>query len=208
MFAPRSGWTNRFGLSILVLSAALVLIDRLGPWPQTRPLANTLYSWVLLLGAFTLLLGVANVAWVHLRRVLQGQEEWVLSSVLLVTLAGVLVVGVLSPGGTTSVLMEWVFDSVIFPAQATLFALTAFFVLGAAYRFLRLTQPGSLWILAGTLITLLVQTPLSRASLPPLFTSFADWLLVWPVMAALRGALLGLGLAAILTGLRLLVQND
>lgn len=207
MFAQRSPWINRIALLIVALVAALLLVDRFGDGFNsglpTRPIAVLLYTWALLLSAFTLILGVLHLLWTHLERIQQGSQEWPLSLLLVVAFVLVLVAAFAAPGGVTSPLLEWTFDALIAPGQATLFALTGFFVVAAAYRYLRLGSPGGLWILAGALITLLVQTPLSQQALPPVATQFADWLLVGPVMAVMRGALLGGGLAVLFAGVRL-----
>lgn len=203
MFAQRAPWINRIALLIVALVAGVILADRFGISPLTRPVTNLLYTWALLLSAFTLLLGVANVLWVHTERIQQGSAEWPFSLLLVVAFVLVLVAGFSTPGGVTSPLLEWTFDALIAPGQATLFALTGFFVVAAAYRYLRLSRPGGVWILAGALLTLLVQTPISQQALPGLFVGFADWLLLGPVMAAMRGALLGGALAALFAGIRL-----
>jgi hypothetical protein len=134
--------------------------------------------------------------------------EWPLSLLLLIGFFGVLLTGLVSTGGTISPVVEWIFDAIIAPGQASLFALTGFFIMVAAYRYLRLDRPDALWILAGALLAFLVQTPLTQQALPSILVDLADWLLVWPVMAALRGALLGGALAVLLVGLRLLVRSE
>ncbi|HRJ41662.1 MAG: hypothetical protein KJZ86_25680 [Caldilineaceae bacterium] len=207
MLAQRLPWINRIALLLVALVAGLVLADRFGLSPLTRPLTNLFYTWALLLSAFTLLLGVATALWAHLERIQRGENEWPLSLLLLAAFALTLVAGLSLPGGATGPLMEWAFDAIIAPGQATLFALTGFFIVAAAYRFLRLNRPGGLWILAGALLTLLVQTPLTQQALPDLLVGFADWLLVGPVMAAMRGALLGGALAAIFAGIRLFARS-
>ena len=93
MFSQRSPWPNRIALLIVALVAGIVLADRFGISPLTRPAANLLYGWALLLSAFTLVLGVANVLWVHLERIQQGSAEWPLSLLLVVAFVLVLVAG-------------------------------------------------------------------------------------------------------------------
>lgn len=203
MFAQRSPWINRIALLIVALVAGLLFADRFSSSLPTRPIANLLYTWALLLSAFTLLLGIFHLLWTHLDRIQQGSQEWPLSLLLVVAFVLVLAASFGGPGGVTSPLLEWIFDALIAPGQATLFALTGFFVVAAAYRYLRLGSPGGLWILAGALITLFVQTPLSQQALPPIATQFADWLLVGPVMAVMRGALLGGALAVLFAAFRL-----
>ncbi len=132
-------------------------------------------------------------------------------------------------GATTSglasagVLMEWVFDSILAPSQRALFALLAFFVAAAAYDLLRVQRPSGRWMLLGALAVLLVQMPaaadVARAPLivAPAAASVASatggaitaadaafWLLDEPVTAAVRGVLLGSGLALLATAVRAL----
>jgi hypothetical protein len=208
MFSPHSGRINLIGLLIVLMTAALILVDRLGNVTELRPFTTLLYSWVLLLSAFALLLGIAGLVWIHIEHIQQGEVEWPLSLLLLIGFFGVLLTGMISAGGTTSVLMEWVFDAVIAPGQASLFALTGFFIMVAAYRYLRLDRSDALWIFVGAILAFLVQTPLTQQALPLILVDLADWLLVWPLMAALRGALLGGALAILLVALRLLVRSE
>ncbi len=207
MFSTNTAWINRLSLLVIFSSAGLILFSRFNPTPWMARVANILYTWVLLLGAFALLLGVAGVVWAHLGRIQHGEREWVFSLILLIGLLGVFVVGILSPAGVAAPLMEWVFDALLAPGQASLFALTGLFVVAAAYRYLRVDRPDALWILAGTLLALLVQTPITRSFVPSIVTSLTDWLLVWPVMAAVRGVLLGGALAALFVAIRLFAQG-
>jgi hypothetical protein len=190
----------------LLIVAALIalMLERLGV-PLLGPLLATGYQWLILLGGVSLLIGVVNVAAMHLWRIQTGQRDWVLSLVLLAVLLAVFVAGVISPAGATAPLLDWVFDAVVAPGQASLFALLVFFMAAAAFRYLRLDQPGGAWMLAGTLIVLLAQWPLPAQWLPPAFAGVAFWLLDGPVMAALRGLLLGSGIALLVIGLRLLL---
>lgn len=205
MFSSHSGWSNRIGLLVALITAWFIISARFGFAVIPATVATTLYHWALLLGAFALLLGIVNALWFHLGRVQRGQKEWPLSLLLLIVFAIVFAAGVTE--GTAGPLVEWVFDAVLAPGQATLYALTGFFLLGAAYRYLRIDRPGGPWILAGAMLMLLVQTPFPHQHLPAVLVSLVDWLLVWPVMAAMRGALLGSALAVLFISLRLIIQS-
>lgn len=201
------GRAGRLGAVIALVTAAVVLVDRTDLIPGTRPWANVLYTWSLLLAAFGVILGAVHLGWFHLQRVLRGQREWLLSAALLVALGVTVGLGLLDPAGIRSLPVEWIFDAVLAPGQATLFALSGLFLLTAIYRFLRLDRPGGLWILLGLVLVAVAQAPWPRDTLPPLLLRLADWLLVWPVMAAWRGVLLGSALAALLVGLRFLLSG-
>jgi hypothetical protein len=192
-------------LALLVGAACfgIITLERAGLTPQLRPVTTTLYEWTLLLAGFALLLGIANVALVHLRRILAGQRDWLGSLLLLTTLCALCLAGLLDPAGSNGFLLEWFFDAVIWPGQATLFALLAFFTATAAYRYLRLDQRGGGWMLAGALLMLIAQLP--GLALSPELQQALGWFLDQPVAAIFRGVLLGSALALVLIGIRFLL---
>lgn len=190
--------------TVILLSLTMLVLERLG----VAAVASTLalgYQWLIFLAGIALLIGTANVAAMHLWRIQTGQRDWVLSLVLLAVLLAVFVAGLVSPAGANGPLLDWVFTALVAPGQASLFALLVFFMAAAAYRFLRIDRPGGAWMLAGALIVFIAQWPLATQWLPPAYASAAFWLLDAPVMAALRGLLLGSGIALLVIGLRLLV---
>lgn len=191
--------------TIILLCFILIALDRTGLLAALHPLVVTLYSWFVLLSAFGILLGLINVFYLHLQRVAGGQAEWGLSLLLIATGLATFVAGLLQPAGVTSPLVEWIFDALLAPGAATLYALVLFFMAAAAYRYLRLTAPGGAWMLAGTLTMLVIQMPASANLLPTFLGETVNWLLQAPVMATFRGALLGSALALLLIGVRYLL---
>lgn len=193
---------------LMVVAGFLLLgVDRIVLIAPLRALANLLYSWTVLLAAVALLLGILNVTGVHLQRILAGSAGWQQSVALVVALAVVLITGLFSPAGVRSPLVEFLFDLIIAPGQATLFALLAFFMAAAAYRYLRIGRPGGAWVLVGVLLVMAVQMPIANTLLPQALGALIDWLLVVPVMAALRGAILGSSFALILVAARYLLRQ-
>ncbi|MDQ3249115.1 MAG: hypothetical protein M3Q45_07880, partial [Chloroflexota bacterium] len=91
---------------------------------------------------------------------------------------------------------------------AMLFALTAFFMAAAAYRVLRVGRTGGAWMLTGVLLMLVAQMPVASNLLPPAWAALAGWTLTYPVMATLRGALLGSALALLIAGVRFLTGRN
>lgn len=196
-------------LALLVILAVFVLlgIDRFAEIPTVRPIAVMIYEWAMLLSAFALLLGAVNVAWVHVRRILSGDAGWLQSLLLILAFVVVLTTGLFSTTGVRSPLVEMLFDAIIAPGQATIFAMLAFFMAAAAYRYLRVGRTGGLWLLAGVLLVFAVQMPIANATLSLSIGNFVNWLVDVPAMAALRGALLGSGFALILVAIRFLLTN-
>lgn len=208
-------------LFIVLLIAALIFVGagRLPGLPTLTALVSSGFEWVLLLAGVALLLGVVNVLWLHIRRIALGQRDWPLSLALIAVLAAVAGAGLLNPTGVRSPLLEWVFDAVIAPGQAALFAMLVFFMAAAAYQYLRIGRRGGVWMLIGFLVIVLAQTPLgfaqpgdaNAAEITTVYSSLlaaAGWFLDAPVMAALRGALIGGVLALLVVGLRLLLGRS
>ena len=117
----------------------------------------------------------------------------------------VLVGGVLSPQGLSSPLATWMFDSLLAPGQAALFALLIFFLAAAAYRYLRVDRLGGGWMLLGALLILLIQLPLLGNWLPEPLVNGVFWLVDTPLAAVLRGVLIGGGVALLTMALRMLL---
>jgi len=202
VYTSRSASPNYLVIVLLVIVSLTIVLDRIGAAPWLRPVTDLLYGWGVLLAAIGLLLGVLNVVWTHLRRIIVGDNQWPYSMALVASLTVVLASGLLSPLGAESPFSEWLFDSIIAPSQATLIALLAFFMVGAAFRYLRVGRHGGGWMLAGALLMLTAQAPAAGVWMPSEFTQFAAWVLDVPAMAALRGALMGSSIALALVAIR------
>lgn len=191
-------------LTILITLGCFILIglDRTGQVTVLRPLTTQLYQWVIVLSAVGILLGIINLIWIHVRRIQTGQSDWSLSLALLAALLIVFAAGVVDSEGAKGLMVEWFFDTLIAPLQAALFALLAFFLAAAAYRFLRINRTGGTWMLMGTLVMFGTQLPISQELFGIQLQPSVNWLLDQPVMAAMRGALLGSSLAILVIGLR------
>lgn len=204
--SPRRRSSANIFLTLLILAAlAILIVDRVGIAPALGTALSVGYQWLMLLAGVALLIGVVNVLALHLWRIQTGQRDWVLSLILAAVMVAVFVAGVLNPGGASGPLLSWVFDTLVAPSQAALFSLLVFFMAAAAFRYLRVNRQGGAWLLVGTLIVLLAQWPLATQWLPPAYAQATFWLVDAPVMAALRGVLLGSGIALLVVGLRLLV---
>jgi hypothetical protein len=105
--------------------------------------------------------------------------------------------------GPQGPLTSRIFQYVLFPLQATIFSLLAFFVASAAYRAFRLRSRESALLVITSVVVLLGQIPLWGA-----LTNFKEWILEVPSMAGARGILLGVALGTVATGLRVLLGID
>jgi hypothetical protein len=157
--------------------------------------------WAIIVAAFAVILGFFNVLIVHLNKILRFKQGWFYSIFLILTMMVVLIMGWIE--GPQGSLTSRIFQYILFPLQATIFSLLAFFVASAAYRAFRLQSWESALLVITSVIVLLGQVPLWGA-----LTTFKEWILEVPSMAGARGILLGVALGTVATGLRVLLGID
>jgi hypothetical protein len=157
--------------------------------------------WAIIVAAFAMVLGFFNVLIVHLNKILQFKQGWFYSIFLILAMMIVLILGLIE--GPQGLLTSRIFQYILFPLQATIFSLLAFFVASAAYRAFRLRSWESALLVITGVIVLLGQVPLWGA-----LTTFKEWILGVPSMAGARGILLGVALGTVATGLRVLLGID
>jgi hypothetical protein len=158
-------------------------------------------KWAIIVAAFAMVLGFLNVLIVHLDKILRFKQGWLYSISLVLTMMIVLILGLIE--GPQGPLTNQIFQYVLFPLQATIFSLLAFFVASAAYRTFRLRSWESALLVITGVIVLLGQIPLWKT-----LTTFKEWILEVPSMAGARGILLGVALGTVATGLRVLLGID
>ena len=190
------------GCLLLLLAVTIAPADAM---VTARQISLWLYTTVVALSAIALLLGVLNVVLLHVRRIRVGESEWSFSLVLLLCLTGTLVAGVVAPNGVFSPIVSWLFDSLIAPGEAALFALLPFFLAVAAWRYLRIDREGAGWMVAGVLLMIFVQMPSGMNGLALGELTWLNWLFGRPVNAVMQGVLLGGALTLVAAGVRLMI---
>jgi hypothetical protein len=195
-----------FGLVMLI---GLLAGDTI---PLIATLTNLLLQLVVITVAVTILIGIINLLSVHIGRISQRRGGWVYSLVLLFSFLAVVILTVLervgilntAPGqmSPSMILLETVQVSI----ESALAGLLLFALVYGAYRMMRrrVTWTAILFTLV-LLIVLLGALPLPDAGA---FTLASDWLLAVPVSAGARGILLGIALATVVTGVRVLIGQD
>jgi hypothetical protein len=159
--------------------------------------------------ALTVVIGILNLLMVHFGRITGRKGGWGYSVVLVFCTLGVLILAVLERANVltgqpsiTTILLETVQVSI----ESALAGLVLFALVYGAYRLMRrrVTWSGILFTLV-LLVLLVGALPLPGLGL---IASFRDWLLAVPVSAGARGILLGIALATVVTGVRVLIGQD
>jgi hypothetical protein len=176
----------------------------------TNPLLDAIGTYFIdtavIIAAFALFLGLINVLRVHARKLRERKQGALYSVVLLLAMFIVLVFGLFplpdQPSGPSQPAVQWIFENIQVPIQASLSALIVFFIVTAAYRLLRIRNMESAVML---IVALLVLAGQVSVGLVPILPDVRSWILDVVAMAGVRGILLGVALGALLTGIRLLL---
>lgn len=182
----------------------IVLLDFFLENPLLDAIGTFLLEGAVIIGCFALILGLWNLFQTHERRIRKRERGWGASAIVLISASGSLLLGLLA---WQTPAMNWFYRYLLFPLEASAGALLAFTIVGAALRVWRLgTVQGSLLLLVG-LVVLLGTLPLGSGS-PAMLGAVRDWVMDVPVLAAMRGALLGIAMGIMATGLRVLLWVD
>ncbi len=200
-----------FGLlaTVITIGVGLVMVlDLTGVLSLAVPtltsglIAATFLRLALMTLALMISAGLFNLVIAHGGRIRRLERGWVYSLVLLLSAGSVIAFWLLGREDANQFLL----DNVQVAVESSLAALTLFALVYGAYRLLhrRPTWWGALFIVS-LVIVLLGALPLGEVSvLAPL----RDWFLSVPVSAGARGLLLGIALATVVTGMRILLGQE
>ncbi|MCU0464563.1 MAG: hypothetical protein MUF38_08315 [Anaerolineae bacterium] len=194
-----------FGLLTL---AGLVVQGDLGALSQAvnqsgiRPLVTLLLRFVVVISAVALMAGVYNLVAVHVRRLSVRRGLAPYSLVMLVSFGAVIVLSVRPRSDEARMVLEEVQIALELAfAGLVLFSL----VYGAATLISRRPTWSSALFIVATVVMLLASVVIAPSS--PLL-AVVDWVNAVPVDAGTRAILLGVALATLVAGIRVLVGQD
>lgn len=99
---------------------------------------------------------------------------------------------------------KWLFNNVVAPLDATMFALLAFFMASAAYRTFRARTPEATVLLLAAVILMLGRVPVGELIYKHM-PQVSEWFMMVPTVAAKRGILFGVALGQIAISLRIIL---
>jgi hypothetical protein len=192
------------------VAGTLMIADYFVPHAAFAGIVGEVQQWGLVVVAFTYILGVANVLQVQGRKVARREADWPYSLVLIGSLVGMALIGILGDHQSPDSLFIWLYDTVYDPLTATMFALLAFFITSAAYRAFRARSTEAVLLLSAAILVMLGQVPAGAALWGPDswlggFPGVKDWIMDVPNLAGKRAILMGAALGAVATGLRVIL---
>ncbi|MBE3590157.1 MAG: hypothetical protein IMW98_04970 [Firmicutes bacterium] len=182
------------GLFVIV-AKYLFAVDQLG-WFTT---ANRMYQ---VMYAMFFLLGVVSLTIVHGKNIQRRRSKWIYSLILLICMYGY---GILTIQQTVEgPQANWIYNNILNPTDATIFALLAFFITSAAYRAFRVRTREATVLMITAVIVMLGVAPIGDTLIHG-WNNVARWFMDVPNSSAMRGIALGAYLGSFAVALRILL---
>jgi hypothetical protein len=183
-----------------------VLIGFFVPHPAIRTGYDKIQQWVIIVVAFTYVLGMANVLSLNVKQIQKRSRDWPYKVALV---AGILVTMAVGFSEGTHYLddgtkFSWIYNNLYSAMSSTMFSLLAFFIASAAFRAFRVRTVEALLLAVAAFILMLGRVPIGSL-IHPALPQVADWLMEVPQNAAKRGILMGAALGVMATGFRIIL---
>ena len=205
---------TKLPLALLILMGIFGITSRFIPHPVGEAFNAYLRDTLLrIISAFALILGLGNLILRHAGKIKKKEQYYAHSYVLLISFAATAIIGLLGGTSGEGILPTTVggfpfdvmtlYNQVMIPLGATMFALLAFYMASAAYRSFRAKNTLAFLLLASAFVVMLGQVPLGQALWSKL-PDVSQWIMTVPNTAAKRGIDLGITLGVTATLLKIL----
>jgi len=185
-----------FGLPMPVIGGSVGVL-------ATGGLAFLFIRIAVVTAALTIIIGVVNLLGVNIRRILQGRLTAKINSLVLIL---AFIIALWTYAAHDQTFFQFLLEEIQVPIESALAGLIFFSLVFGAFRILRnrVTPAGILFVLT---VEIVLIGALPLPGLAPL-AQVTNWLMRVPVNAGARGILLGIALATLVTGLRVLIGQD
>ena len=190
-------------------------------------LENVSASWIQVIQAFAIWLGVLNLLKVSLDKVYKKEKGWGYSGIIVLSFLAISIAGFFFPlwearptgdsflaharkfqyPGTS---FDWFYTYVYAPLSSTMFATLAFFIASASFRAFRARSFQATLLLLSGFVVMLGSVPVGNVIFDWLpegwqVSDIADWVRNVPQVAGQRAIQIGIALGIISTSLRLIL---
>lgn len=169
--------------------------------------ADELTDWVIIVSAFAVGLASVNLFRIHGDIIARQRPSWINSLTLLTAIVVFTVVGLLARLGSSAFfddLNQNLYDSIISPLGAAMFAILAFYIASAAYRAFRMRSLEASVMLFAAILVMLGKAPIGEL-LWKQFPEISTWLVNIPNTVGQRAIMIGAAIGGFATSLRILL---
>lgn len=222
------------GVPIAILSLTGTLLVAAHFSPMTQSWGEVVLNWFSVVAAITAILGAGNLLLVNLEKISSRRPGWAYSAITIAAFAAMLVFGFLKIGAvpnpqnptvyfagdyeTRESAYGWMYEYVMSPLTATMFALLAFYVASAAFRAFRAKNIEANILLVTAFIILLARTyaaelltgwvPKDSAFFFVRLDAMSTGVIEHVATAGMRAITIGIALGALATSLRFMLGID
>lgn len=201
------------GVGLVVLLGFFFGTNAAGELTLLGVLRNYFLQGAVAVAGVALLVGIANLSSVHLKKIRDNQNAGY-SFLLLLALIITLGIGVFDmirtyqQGDPSLQRTRWIFENIQLPIETSLMAVLAISLTYAAARLLgqRINFLSALFV--GVVLVLLLTTIPQLTDRLIWLSDLRNWIVTVPAVGGARGILLGVALGTIATGLRILMGSD
>lgn len=170
---------------------------------------NVIKNWGIVLQGFALGLGAVNLFKVHGKRVTERKEgtDWYFSAWLLVMLVLWIVLGLVTGQYEQGAAYSWLYNAIYLPISSTMYSSLAFYMAYGAYKVLRARNFDAALLFITAVLVILGNTPMFPAMYPGFFY-MREWIFGPIVSGAYRGVRIGIGIGAVVLGIKTLIGME
>ena len=170
--------------------------------------ANEIEQWCVIIVAFAIVLGIANIFRLNLLAIVRRKQDWqykviLLLAFLLTAISGFTVFAIQGDLSGKNV-FTFIFFNAYFPLDSTMYGLLAFFIASAAFRAFRAKNIESALMLSAAILVMLGRVPIGMA-ISNIFPKLANWIMCVPNSAGQRGIIMGATIGVIAVGLKIIL---
>lgn len=189
-------------LAITFVLGMLFVVEFFVPHSNVQNSVALLREWAYAITATAFILGGINVIQVNVPKIARREADWGYRVVLIGSAFGMMALGFWE--GKEGRYFTYVYDYVFAPANATMFALLAFFIASAAFRAFRARNLEATLMLTAAIVVMIAVIPVGDW-IGPWFPTLKDWILEYANNAGRRAILIGAALGAVASGLRVIL---
>jgi len=193
----------------LAITFLVGIIAVLEYYTDVQVIADTftiIKNYGIVLQAFALGLGAVNLFRVHGRRISErrGGNDWLFSGWLLLMMIVFIIFGLWRGQFDTDPTYSWLYNAIYLPLGSTMYSSLAFYMAYGAYKVLRARNFEATLLFITAVLVIIGNTPIFPAYYPGFF-HMREWIFTAVVGGAYRGIRIGVGMGAVVLGIRTLL---
>jgi hypothetical protein len=196
-------------LAITFIVGVIAVLDYYTTIEAVTSTFTVIKNWGVVVQAFALGLGAVNLLRVHGRRISERREgnEWLFSAWLLLMMIVFIFFGLWRGQFDTDPTYSWLYNAIFLPLGSTMYSSLAFYMAYGSYKVLRARNFEAALLFITAVLVILGNTPIFPATVPAFFHT-REWIFTAIVGGSYRGIRIGVGIGAVVLGIRTLLGME